>query len=94
MILKKYLRFQVLDARDPMGSRCKEVEEAVIGASKKLILVNFMPEKSTFFLLKLSQYSMLHASYKTPILFSFIPSTNTSVLDLNISQEKIIFCNF
>jgi ribosome biogenesis GTPase A len=32
--------FQVLDARDPMGSRCREVEMAVLAASKRLILVS------------------------------------------------------
>jgi ribosome biogenesis GTPase A len=32
--------FQVLDARDPMGSRASAVEEAVLGrAGKKLVLV-------------------------------------------------------
>lgn len=31
---------EVLDARDPMGSRCKEVEQAVVGAGdKRLVLV-------------------------------------------------------
>ena len=32
---------QVLDARDPMGSRCPQVEEAVLsaGANKKLVLM-------------------------------------------------------
>ena len=32
---------EVLDARDPIGSRCPQVEQAVVsaGASKKLVLV-------------------------------------------------------
>jgi hypothetical protein len=34
--------FQVLDARDPLGSRCKEVETAVLAASKRLVLVSFL----------------------------------------------------
>ena len=32
---------EVLDARDPMGTRCKEVEDAVINAAgrKRLVMV-------------------------------------------------------
>ena len=32
---------QILDARDPLGSRCAQVEEAVLstGAAKRLVLV-------------------------------------------------------
>lgn len=31
--------FQVLDARDPMGTRCKEVESKILEASKRILLV-------------------------------------------------------
>ena len=75
---------EVLDARDPMGTRCKEVETAVLAASKRLVLV-----KAIFYVRPSD--SFLGRNARVSVDF-FITTFSLSLLIATLTQDLTPDC--
>ncbi|XP_042907445.1 guanine nucleotide-binding protein-like 3 homolog [Parasteatoda tepidariorum] len=74
---------QVLDARDPLGSRCPQIEEMVISSGKKLVLVlnkiDLVPRASLEAWLKYLRQELPTVAFKA----------STQSQNTNLSQSKV-----
>ncbi|XP_054712776.1 guanine nucleotide-binding protein-like 3 homolog [Uloborus diversus] len=89
---------EVLDARDPLGSRCLQVEQTVIGSGKKLILVlnkiDLIPRKNLADWLKVLRQELPTVAFKacTQTQKDHLSQSKVAAIHLNESLQSSRRC--